>query len=155
MYNADDLKKPMRVTFISEGVAEPAQDEGGVTKEFFQLISHELFDASYGMFVYDQSTRQYWFNPASLESETEFALVGALLGLAIYNGVLLDVRFPLALYSKLLGNTPTFKDLKHGFPELAKGLQSLLDYTPAEDVESMFSLNFTAEYEFYGHVSWR
>lgn len=29
----EDLKKPLRVTFISNGVAEPAQDEGGVTKE--------------------------------------------------------------------------------------------------------------------------
>lgn len=31
-------------------------------------------------------TRTYWFNPASLESEVEYALVGAVLGLAIYNG---------------------------------------------------------------------
>ena len=35
-------------------------------------------------------TRTYWFNPASLvlggELEVEYALVGALLGLAIYNG---------------------------------------------------------------------
>ena len=36
------------------------------------------------------ATRTYWFNPASLvlggELEVEYALVGALLGLAIYNG---------------------------------------------------------------------
>lgn len=40
----------------------------------------------YSMFVFDPQTRTYWFNPASLESEIEFALVGAVLGLAIYNG---------------------------------------------------------------------
>jgi ubiquitin-protein ligase E3 A len=28
--------------------------------------------------------------------------VGTVLGLAIYNGVLLDVRFPMAVYKKLL-----------------------------------------------------
>lgn len=29
----DDLKKPLRVTFLTGGVPEPAQDAGGVTKE--------------------------------------------------------------------------------------------------------------------------
>ncbi len=33
VYRADDLKKPLRVTFVTGGVPEPAQDEGGVTKE--------------------------------------------------------------------------------------------------------------------------
>lgn len=33
-----------------------------------------------------EETRTYWFNPASLETEVEYALVGAVLGLAIYNG---------------------------------------------------------------------
>ena len=35
---AEDLKKPLRVTFVSGGVPEPAQDAGGVTKELFQLL---------------------------------------------------------------------------------------------------------------------
>ena len=34
----DDLKKPLRVTFISNGVAEEGEDEGGLSKEFFQLV---------------------------------------------------------------------------------------------------------------------
>lgn len=34
-----DLKKPLRVTFISPGgVAEEGLDEGGVSREFFQLL---------------------------------------------------------------------------------------------------------------------
>lgn len=33
-----------------------------------------------------EATRTFWFNPASLEAEIEYALVGAVLGLAIYNG---------------------------------------------------------------------
>ena len=41
-------------------------------------------------FICSDATRTYWFNPASLvlggELEVEYALVGALLGLAIYNG---------------------------------------------------------------------
>lgn len=152
VYGADDLKKPLRVTFYSGGVSEPAQDAGGVSKEFFQLLSRDLFRPEYGMFTYIEETRSYWINPASLEAVTEFALVGALLGLAIYNAVLLDVRFPLVLYKKLLGQTPSFQDLKEGFPQLGNGLQALLDYEPASDVESVFTLTFTAEYAFYGET---
>ena len=29
-----------------------SQDEGGVTKEFFQLLTRDLFKPEYGMFVY-------------------------------------------------------------------------------------------------------
>lgn len=39
-----DLKKQLRVQFVGEeGV-----DEGGVQKEFFQLLIRELFDPNYG-----------------------------------------------------------------------------------------------------------
>ena len=33
-----DLKKPLRVTFVSNGVPEEGLDEGGVSREFFQLL---------------------------------------------------------------------------------------------------------------------
>ena len=49
----DDLKKPLKVQFVGEdGI-----DEGGVQKEFFQLIFAQIFDVSYGMFVYDEDSR--------------------------------------------------------------------------------------------------
>jgi hypothetical protein len=41
-----DLKKPLKVVFYGEeGI-----DEGGVQKEFFQLIISDLFDPKFGMF---------------------------------------------------------------------------------------------------------
>ena len=86
----DDLKKPLKVQFVGEdGI-----DEGGVQKEFFQLIFSQIFDVSYGMFEYDEDARVFWFNRSSLENEREFELIGVLLGVAIYNGVILDMRFP-------------------------------------------------------------
>jgi hypothetical protein len=39
-------------------------------------------------------------------------LIGMILGLAIYNNVILDVRFPFVVYKKLMGITPTLEDLK-------------------------------------------
>ena len=50
-----------------------------------------------------------WFNAMSLESEVEFRLVGNVLGLAIYNSVILDVHFPMVVYKKLMGQPVTFE----------------------------------------------
>ena len=44
MHRPDELKKPLKVTFISAGVDEEGLDEGGVTKEFFQLLIRQIFN---------------------------------------------------------------------------------------------------------------
>ena len=43
IHRPGELKKPLRVTFFSGGVQEEGLDEGGVTKEFFQLLIREIF----------------------------------------------------------------------------------------------------------------
>eukprot|EP01025_Chloroclados_australasicus_P013961 TRINITY_DN16532_c0_g1_i7.p1 TRINITY_DN16532_c0_g1~~TRINITY_DN16532_c0_g1_i7.p1 ORF type:complete len:1416 (+),score=180.93 TRINITY_DN16532_c0_g1_i7:478-4248(+) len=150
--NPHDFKKKLRVKFVSNGVEEEGQDEGGLTKEFFQLLTRDLFDVQYGMYSYDYETRTYWFNSMDLDAEQrlEFELVGILFGLAIYNGVLLDVHFPLVVYKKLLGQTPTFEDLKQAFPQLGKGLQQLLEFDG--DVENTFMRDFTIQQSVFGEV---
>ena len=60
------------------------------------------------MFVFNEETRTYWFSAASMEGGTEFRLVGQLMGLAIFNSVILDAHFPHCLYMKLLGKKPGF-----------------------------------------------
>ena len=44
MHRPGELKKPLRVTFISGGLEEEGLDEGGVTKEFFQLLIRQIFN---------------------------------------------------------------------------------------------------------------
>lgn len=71
---------------------------GGVTKEWFQLLIRELFQPAFGMFEYLEETREFWFSPAASHigvSKEDFRMVGIVLGLAIFNGVILDVHFPL------------------------------------------------------------
>jgi len=63
---------------------------------------------AYGMFTFDEETRTYWFSQASIEAGTEFRLVGQLMGLAIFNSIILDAHFPHCLYLKLLGKKPGF-----------------------------------------------
>ena len=38
VHRGHDLQKPLRVKFFSNGVEEEGQDEGGLSKEFFQLL---------------------------------------------------------------------------------------------------------------------
>ncbi|KAG2488735.1 hypothetical protein HYH03_012734 [Edaphochlamys debaryana] len=97
----DSLKKPLKVKFIGEeGV-----DEGGVAKEFFQLLVRQLFNPDYGMFTADPASHLHWFRPSRLELDLEFELVGILIGLAIYNSHILEFQFPSVLYKKLMGAT--------------------------------------------------
>jgi len=76
--------------------------------------------------------------------------VGALVGLALYNSVLLDVRFPLALFKKLKGEPPALADLDDFQPALARSLRALLAYSGPDDVADVFALDFTVTTEAYG-----
>jgi ubiquitin-protein ligase E3 A len=64
--------------------------------------------------------RTYWLNSKSLEHRSQFKLIGTLLGLAIYNGVLINAQFSTILYKKLLGAPLTFEDYEEAFPDVAK-----------------------------------
>jgi len=142
----NDLKKLLKVHFVGEeGV-----DAGGVQKEFFQLVVRDIFDVQYGMFEHDEKMGTFWFNSNSYENENNFRLIGTILGLAIYNGVILNVHFPLVVYKKLLGMKPTFEDLKDMDPELGHGLQELLNFEG--NVEDVFCRTFQVETEAFGQI---
>lgn len=80
-----------------------------------------------------------------MESENVFLMVGILCGLAIYNSIIVDLSFPLAMFRKLLGETPGLDDLKELDPIVGRSLQQLLDYDNA-DLADVFCLNFTVSY---------
>jgi len=146
----ENLKKPLRVKFRNEeGI-----DQGGVRKEFFQLITAELFDPKFGMF--QEISNNWWFSPNSLESDHEFKLIGMLLGLAIYNSVILNVRFPPIVYAKLLKRKITLEDVANSFPEFARGLIDLLRFDGPEtgpgSIEDVYDTNFTVTQERFGEI---
>lgn len=70
----------------------------GCAQELFQLLMRELFDADFGMFTLDPLSRTYYFRASGLDMDMEFELVGLLIGLAIYNGHILEVSLPMAIY---------------------------------------------------------
>jgi hypothetical protein len=146
---AAHLHKPLKVMFVGEeGV-----DEGGVQKEFFALTTRAIFSPDYGMFAPpDGAGRLTWFSPGGLEVQTEdeYELVGTLLGLALYNGHLVELALPRVAYKLLLGGAPVFADLADAAPELHAGLSALLAHAPPESVADTFGLTWTAGYECCG-----
>lgn len=75
-----------------------------------------------------QESRTYWFHASSMEDDEDFLLMGIVLGLAVYNSVLLDFPLPLALYRKLLGQSCSLRDLQDMDPQLGNSLNTLLEF---------------------------
>lgn len=153
-HEPSDFKKPLKIVFDGEeGV-----DEGGVQKEFFQLLIEQLYNEDFGMFERIDESRNFWFNKNSFEVNLQFELFGIVLGLAIYNQVILDVKFPGALYKKLMSDKDTelgLSDLLDFQPSLAQGLAHLMDFdaTGGASFEDVFGpLRFVVEYECYGSM---
>merc|ERR1719361_1916247 len=142
LQNPSDLRKRLRIIFDGEqGI-----DQGGLTKEYFQLIMKELFDPQYGMFVFNKTTQCFWFNrDAFLLADRQtmlqnYAMVGKLVGIAIYNNTILELRFPRVIFKKLLQRQGDkggldFADFKDFDPEMAKGFEQLLAMTVDDNVE--------------------
>ena len=138
-----DLRKQLCIEFQGEeGV-----DEGGVSKEFFRLIIERVFSPDYGLFIFDDETDYFWFNPYppifGSEEEKEYMLIGMLFGLAIYNNITMDVHFPPVLFKKILGFDGLFEDLEHTHPSIYRSLITLLQYDAAElSIEDCFCLSY-------------
>ncbi|GBF93834.1 HECT E3 ubiquitin [Raphidocelis subcapitata] len=136
-----ELRKPLKVQFLGEeGV-----DEGGVQKEFFQLLVRQAFNPDFGMFVYDESRHLHWFRASGMDLDMEYELIGILIGLAIYNSHILEFQFPIVLYKKLMGRALGLEDLAELHPEVHASLSKLLAMPPGE-VEAL-ALTFEVESE--------
>lgn len=77
--------------------------------------------------------------------------IGLLCGLAIYNFIIINLPFPLALYKKLLGEAVSLRDLFEMTPTVASSLEKLLQYTE-DDIVDVFGLTFEVSREVFGEV---
>ncbi|OMH79165.1 Ubiquitin-protein ligase E3A [Zancudomyces culisetae] len=140
-----DLKKQLKVRFVGEeGV-----DEGGVQKEFFQLLVREMFDEKYGMFSYNYDTNNSWFASSMAHDSPylhEMRLIGMVLGLSVYNSVILNIHFPSVLYKKLLGIPSNFSDLASFDPDLYNSFYKILFNSTPEEIDAIeryFEVSYT------------
>jgi len=145
--NNTDMKKLLKVIFIGEA----GVDAGGLRKEWLYLLVKKLFSPNYGMFEFDETTQLCWFSPASFENENQYKLLGIIIGLAIYNGIILDIRLPLACYKRLRNYSCNLDDLREIHPQLARSFDQILSYE-GDDMEDVLCTNFVATYSEFDRV---
>ncbi|KAF9917609.1 hypothetical protein BX616_000494 [Lobosporangium transversale] len=137
-----DLKKRLMIKF--EG--EDGLDYGGLSREFFFLLSHEMFNPFYCLFEYsahDNYTLQ--INPhSSINSEhlNYFKFIGRVVGLAIFHRRLLDAFFIVSFYKMILKKKVTLADLESVDADVYRNLNWLLDDpSGAETLDTTFTTN--------------
>lgn len=137
--NEKDLKKSLRIQFVDE----PGVDAGGLRKEWFLLLIRELFNPVSGIFVEEEDSHYYWFEPTGEKHPLKYyKLAGVAIGLALYNSTILDINFPPVMFKKLLGCPYTLEDFTVFRPSYGRSLQQILDYDGEEDFEEVFGLNY-------------
>lgn len=131
---------------------EKGLDYGGVAREWFFLISKEMFNPYYGLFEYsatDNYTLQ--INPNSgLCNEDHlsyFKFIGRVAGMAVYHGKLLDGFFIRPFYKMMLQKAITLNDMESVDSEYYNSLQWILVNDPAE-----LDLRFTVDEELFGQT---
>ena len=86
------------------------------------------------MWRYSAETRTHWFPRGGGVGggEAEYFLVGLVIGLALHNGLILDLRLPPLLYRRLLNEPVGLAQLREVEPDVARGLQLLLEQSPSD-----------------------
>ncbi|KIW06428.1 hypothetical protein, variant [Verruconis gallopava] len=129
---------------------EEGVDAGGVTREWFQAITKQMFDPNYALFVPVAADRTTFHpNPASSINEqhlTFFKFIGRIIGKALYEGRVLDCHFSRAVYKRILGRTISIKDMESLDNDYAKNLQWILD----NDITDLITETFSVSADVFG-----
>ncbi|KAG7092267.1 hypothetical protein E1B28_008631 [Marasmius oreades] len=144
----NDLKKRLMIKFDGED----GLDYGGLSREFFFLLSHEMFNPFYCLFEYsahDNYTLQ--INPASgvnPEHLNYFKFIGRCLGLGIFHRRFLDAYFIVSFYKMILKKKVTLSDLESVDAELHRGMTWMLE----NDITEIIDETFTTTEERFGEM---
>ncbi|XP_031328083.1 E3 ubiquitin-protein ligase Nedd-4 isoform X1 [Photinus pyralis] len=144
----DLLKTKLWIEFESE----VGLDYGGLAREWFYLLSKEMFNPYYGLFEYsamDNYTLQ--INPFSGMCNEEhlnyFKFIGRIAGMAVYHGKLLDAFFIRPFYKMMLGKPIDLKDMEAVDSEYYKSLLWIKENDPQG-----LDLTFAVDEDSFGHT---
>lgn len=129
---------------------EDGVDAGGVTREWYQVLSRQMFNPDYALFTpvaADKTTfhpnRTSWVNP---EHFSFFKFIGRIIGKAVYDNNFLDCHFSRAVYKNILGIPVSLKDMETLDLDYYKSLLWMLD----NDITDIIVENFAVETDDYG-----
>lgn len=143
----DDMLKIFRFEFIGE----PALDAGGVTREWYQILSEDLFNPDHGLFLYSGINQMCMqINPNSgIANESHlryFHLLGRILGKSLMDGQITPVHLVQPMYKHLMGWPITLNDLQFLDDDVYRNLLSMRDM---EDL-SVLDLEFNVTEDHLG-----
>lgn len=124
---------------------EQGIDAGGLTREWYHVISREMFNADYGLFRASPDGA-FQPNPSSSVNPHHlmfFKFVGRVVGKALWDGEYLDAHFTRSFYKHILGQEVKLKDLESLDPDVYRSMCAMIEY----DVDG---LTFVAEYDEFG-----
>uniref|UniRef100_A0AAQ6A4C0 E3 ubiquitin-protein ligase n=1 Tax=Amphiprion ocellaris TaxID=80972 RepID=A0AAQ6A4C0_AMPOC len=145
-----DLRR--RLYIIMRG--EEGLDYGGIAREWFFLLSHEVLNPMYCLFEYaGKNNYCLQINPASSinpDHLTYFRFIGRFIAMALYHGKFIDTGFTLPFYKRMLDKKPTLKDLESIDPEFYNSIM----WVKENDLEECgVELYFAQDMEILGKVS--
>ena len=153
----------------SENIETGVRHSHGISREFFFLLSHEMFNPFYCLFEYsahDNYTLQ--INPHSginPEHLNYFKFIGRVVGLAIFHRRFLDAFFIGAFYKMILKKKVSLPDMEGVDADFHRNLtwtlyvymiwfKSLikLKFHSENDIDGVLDLTFSTDDERFGET---
>uniref|UniRef100_A0A6I8PVP4 E3 ubiquitin-protein ligase n=1 Tax=Xenopus tropicalis TaxID=8364 RepID=A0A6I8PVP4_XENTR len=145
-----DLRRRLYVMFRGE----EGLDYGGLAREWFFLLSHEVLNPMYCLFEYaGKSNYCLQINPASTinpDHLSYFCFIGRFIAMALFHGKFIDTGFSLPFYKRMLSKKLTIKDLESIDPEFYNSLIWIRDNNIEECNLEMY---FSVDMEILGKVT--
>jgi E3 ubiquitin-protein ligase HUWE1 len=147
-YKTGDEIKYAKLSIRFHG--EEGVDAGGVTREWFQVMSRQMFNPDYALFIPVASDRTT-FHPNSMsgvnpEHLSFFKFIGRIIGKALYEGRVLDCHFSRAVYKRILGKPVSLKDMETLDLDYYKSLVWMLE----NDIDDVITETFSVEVDEFG-----
>jgi hypothetical protein len=148
-------RRDLRKTWKFEFIGEEGIDAGGLAREWFHLVTEEVFNPGNGLWQQSAVNQMCMdINPASSLSHPEdhlvyFRFLGRVLAKALFDQQLVAGHMIRHLYKHLLGWPVTFEDLEMVDDALYNSLKDVM--RNADSVEDM-CMNFTATENLLGAI---
>ncbi|CAI1858360.1 hypothetical protein SEUBUCD646_0B05560 [Saccharomyces eubayanus] len=147
-FKTNDEIKNSRLEITFKG--ESGVDAGGLTREWYQVLSRQMFNPDYALFLpvpSDKTTfhpnRTSGINPEHLSF---FKFTGMVIGKAIRDQCFLDCHFSREVYKDILGRPVSLKDMESLDPDYYKSLVWILE----NDITDIIDETFSVETDDYG-----
>uniref|UniRef100_A0A674EKI2 HECT-type E3 ubiquitin transferase n=1 Tax=Salmo trutta TaxID=8032 RepID=A0A674EKI2_SALTR len=149
-FNAQDLRRRLWIIFPGE----EGLDYGGVAREWFFLLSHEVLNPMYCLFEYaGKDNYCLQINPASNINPDHlkyFKFIGRFIAMALFHGKFIDTGFSLPFYKRMLNKPWALKDLESIDPEFYNSLIWIKE----NDIEECgLEMYFSVDKEILGEIT--